>query len=422
MTRTIKMSKGVPIRLVLVMLLLIATITVGATDTSSSAAGGSGTRAARRLGESATTLFPCVYTAVLPKLTDNDPTVALVQSFVAQLDMLKEVPHDDNSKVVEPAFLVRNAVELKALQHSFSTMMVAVTGTSEEVYTLYIHDIMTAELRVQLDRKSSSLQKRQQPSPYSTIADFPCYKNIQGTFDWMAAMVTKAETFPNLSITLTDIGDSYLKKTNATGGYDIMAMKITGNGAGPNVTKAVFFAMTGLHAREYAPPELASRWAERLIDAYIADDDADITAMLDRTEIHLVLQANPDGRHVAETDRPVFRRKNMNPSGSSLQECEDVGGQIGVDLNRNFPFQWGLDSGSSSDKCGQTYRGIAPASEPEVKAIVDYCASIYPQEQRKGNPLVQQQQPYDESSTMGVFFDIHAYGSVMIWPWVSYAI
>ena len=70
--------------------------------------------------------------------------------------------------------------------------------------------------------------------------------------------------------------------------------------------------MSGLHPRELAPPELSSRWVESLINAY--GNDADITAMLDYTEIHLVVQSNPDGRQVAETNPNVMRRKNMNPS------------------------------------------------------------------------------------------------------------
>jgi hypothetical protein len=151
-----------------------------------------------------------------------------------------------------------------------------------------------------------------------------------------------------------------------------------------------------------------------LIDAY--NIDADISAMLDVTEIHLVIQSNPDGRHVAETNRTLVRRKNMNPYGE-ISPCSE--GNYGVDLNRNFPFQWGLDIGSSDDKCTQIYRGPAPASEPEVKAIIEYCKRIFPASQRKANPKDQQQEAYKEDSTMGIFFDMHSSGNVMVWPWVS---
>jgi len=78
--------------------------------------------------------------------------------------------------------------------------------------------------------------------------------------------------------------------------------------------------MTGIHTREYAPPDLASQWAECLIDDY--GNNADITAMLDHTEIHLVLQANPDGRQVAET--------NPNSPGPT-PSCTDSTGLFNVD-------------------------------------------------------------------------------------------
>jgi hypothetical protein len=38
----------------------------------------------------------------------------------------------------------------------------------------------------------------------------------------------------------------------------------------------------------------------------------------------------------------------------------------GVDLNRNFPFQWGIEGGSSSEACSPTARGSGPASEPGI--------------------------------------------------------
>ena len=45
----------------------------------------------------------------------------------------------------------------------------------------------------------------------------------------------------------------------------------------------------------------------------------------------------------------------------------------GVDLNRNYGFRFGFDDkGSSPDPCSEYYRGSAPFSEPETKAIRDF--------------------------------------------------
>ena len=57
--------------------------------------------------------------------------------------------------------------------------------------------------------------------------------------------------------------------------------------------------MSAIHAREYATAELITRFAEYLVENY--GTDPDITWLLDYNEIHLLLQANPDGRKHAET-------------------------------------------------------------------------------------------------------------------------
>jgi len=248
----------------------------------------------------------------------------------------------------------------------------------------------------------------QSASVYSTIENYSCYKNLQGSFAWLDNMVLKARSINGLNVTKIDIGNSYLKTKNAASGYDIWALKVTGTAAA-GATKGILFIMSGLHPRELAPPELSSRWVESLINAY--GNDADITAMLDYTEIHLVVQSNPDGRQVAETNPNVMRRKNMNPSSST---CSST--RLGVDLNRNFPFKWGDLTGSSNNKCSETYHGISPGSEPEVKAIIEYSKSIFPAAQQKLDPNNQAQVANVENSTVGVFLDIHAYGNLILPP------
>ena len=346
--------------------------------------------------------FPRVYTAVVPSPssgTHGDTT----NYFAAEVDLLKVI--ELSSDVATISFLVHDLEQLHRLQRMAHL-------PSNGVHLFQMDQNLTSNLHHQLNYSDMETRQSQRQSSYSTISGFSCYKDLQGTFDWMNDMVTQASSIPGLTVTMTDIGDSYLKSQDSNAGYDMWALKITGDATDSVVpNKGVFFAMTGIHAREYAPPELVSRWAELLIQSY--GNDADITAMLDHTEIHLVLQSNPDGRQVAETNRDVFRRKNLNPTGSSSQ----CGQSFGVDLNRNFPFRWGIDSGSSGDVCAETYRGPSPASEPEVQAIMKYCESIFPEAQRKTDPEGQQQTPYDEKSTEGVFFDIHSYSELIIWPW-----
>ena len=53
------------------------------------------------------------------------------------------------------------------------------------------------------------------------------------------------------------------------------------------------------------------------------------------------------------------------------------GNQYGVDLNRNQAFKWD-EEGHSTNPCASTYRGTAPASEPEIVAYEDYLRSLFP--------------------------------------------
>jgi hypothetical protein len=54
-------------------------------------------------------------------------------------------------------------------------------------------------------------------------------------------------------------------------------------------------------------------------------------------------------------------RKNRRDNGD---------GTWGVDLNRNYPYEWGCDEGSSGYPGDDTYRGPSPASEPETQAMM----------------------------------------------------
>lgn len=56
-----------------------------------------------------------------------------------------------------------------------------------------------------------------------------------------------------------------------------------------------------------------------------------------------------------------------------------IGAGDGVDPNRNFADHWGMDAeGSSADPASETYRGPAPASEPETIAMEALFEEIHP--------------------------------------------
>jgi hypothetical protein len=169
-------------------------------------------------------------------------------------------------------------------------------------------------------------------------------------------------------------------------GREIFAVRATSpaNG-GFEGRKPVIFLNSLQHAREwasvmatvYAMNRFVTEWAE-------GSADADV---LDAYEVVLVPIVNPDG-YVYAWDRDRFWRKNRRPN---------AGGSFGVDLNRNWSYQWGRDEGSSGSATSQTYRGTGPFSEPEAAAVSAYAGSLGPR--------------------VVLYWDVHTYGRYILWPW-----
>ena len=216
-----------------------------------------------------------------------------------------------------------------------------------------------------------------QGGEYATIGGLDCFRDLDSTVQSARDL---AAAHPDL-VTVSDVGDSHIRSSGAppsdggygglpSDGHDIYAVSVTApwgesspsSASGGAGGKGRVMITAGVHAREYAPPELALRFAEYLAGRY--GTDADVTWMLRRTEVHLILHVNPDGRYVAEKYPDTMQRKNMNAENG--RSCS----QIGVDINRNFDFMWGDLSGSTSDDpCSSTYHGPSPVSESETQAV-----------------------------------------------------
>ena len=244
--------------------------------------------------------------------------------------------------------------------------------------------------------RRGELKQRTLSRSYKTIPGHDCFRDIDGMTE---AMFDLESDYPDL-VTIQSIGKSHL-------GADIYSMKISADSEASS--KGVVLLTSGLHAREYAPPELLMRFAESLVGNY--DAVSDTKWILERTEIHIVLYVNPDGRRKAEVQPGTSWRKNVNPGASSCSS-----NKIGVDINRNFDFLWGNTNGASSNPCASDYMGPYKQSEPETIALVEYAKSLFPEDQRKADPEGQMNEPFGED-IMGVYLDVHAFGGYTYYPW-----
>lgn len=227
------------------------------------------------------------------------------------------------------------------------------------------------------------------------IPGYSCYRTVTEIY---AAAETLAANYPDL-VQLVDIGDSWEKTQNPNNGWD-MEVLVLGNRNTPSVPKSDAFFMSGIHAREWAPPELNLRLAEYLLQNY--ETNADVQWMLDYNRVHLVLSTNPDGRVRDEANTSLLWRKNTNNN-----YCGNSNSR-GADLNRNYGYEWEIIPGP----CEETYSGPSANSEPETIAITNYVASVFPDQ--KG-PLPSDK--VNELTATGMFIDLHSYSRLVLWPW-----
>ncbi|HEU4882468.1 MAG TPA: M14 family metallopeptidase [Longimicrobium sp.] len=152
---------------------------------------------------------------------------------------------------------------------------------------------------------------------------------------------------------------------NSLEGRPIRAIKISDNPGTDEPAEAdvVFVALH--HAREWLATETALFVAEQILMRYATDPQ--VQADVNDAQIWIVPVVNPDGyAHTVAVGGYRYWRKNRRNNG---------GGTFGVDLNRNWGYQWGLLSGSSNVSSDDTYHGTGPFSEPELVVLRNFLDS-----------------------------------------------
>lgn len=189
-------------------------------------------------------------------------------------------------------------------------------------------------------------------------ANFPSSDAGYHNYAEMVAEIQKAEADHPTIVDVRSIGKSYQ-------GRNLWIAKISDNVATDEAEPEVFF--DGLtHAREHISLEQTLAILGWLSDGYGSDDA--ITKLVDSREVWIVFAVNPDGGEYDLTGSPYRAwRKNRQPNAGTTA--------VGTDINRNYDYRWGCCGGSSGTKSADTYRGPAPFSAPETRAIRDFINS-----------------------------------------------
>jgi len=136
------------------------------------------------------------------------------------------------------------------------------------------------------------------------------------------------------------------------------------------------------HAREWISVDVPLLIAKYLIEKYGVDST--ITHLIDQAVIWVIPMVNPDGHQYSVLMDRLWR-KNRRNNGD---------GSFGVDLNRNYGYQWG-GPGSSGDTFSEIYRGPSPFSEPETQAVRTFLEHQSPQ----------------------ALISYHSYSQLVLYPW-----
>lgn len=150
-------------------------------------------------------------------------------------------------------------------------------------------------------------------------------------------------------------------------GRDIWALRISDTPMVDDPSEPLAWFDGLHHAREPMSAEAVLLFADRLASNY--GFNGELTRLVNTRNVVIVPCVNPDG---------YAHNESTNPGGGGLwrKNRRDNGdGSFGVNLDRNYGWEWGaMWTGSSGDTGNDFYRGTAAFSEPETQAVRDALA------------------------------------------------
>lgn len=182
-------------------------------------------------------------------------------------------------------------------------------------------------------------------------ADYYTYEQMK------EAVYELKRQYPEI-VTIHDIG-----KTNE--GRSIFVLEI--NPKAEDDGKPGLLAVFAQHADEHETTKLGMAFANHLLEEY--KQDPAITQKLTEKTVYIIPMANPDGVDYDLSSEKTFATWRKN--------CNSIGEADGVDLNRNWDYQWDapvnkeVESSRTNPK-DASYRGPRPFSELETKSISEF--------------------------------------------------
>lgn len=238
------------------------------------------------------------------------------------------------------------------------------------------HEVLIADVQALIDAETQRLEQAGAP-------DGNWYDDYRSLAEHDARLDAIAAAHPGLTEIVT--------VSQSVQGRAIRGIRITGPD-NPGI-RPVIVINGGQHAREWISPATCMYFIEDMLAKYPSDPD--VRRYVNNIEFYVVPILNPDGYHYT---RPTSEggggqrlwRKNRQapPQGSTC---------FGVDLNRNWAYEWGRNNGSSGNPCNDTYRGTDPLSEPEAAGFAAFFEPM--------------------ASRIVAHIDVHSYAQKILTPW-----
>lgn len=256
-------------------------------------------------------------------------------------------------------------------------------------YQVLIQDVASyyAQQRAAVQPASPRTVTCSSPFSYSVQTPANFHGGSMGGFLTYAEILTQLDSmhakYPNL-ISARNVIDTF----HSIEGRPLYWLRISNHPDSDQTQKPQILYTALHHAREPAGLTDMMFYMWYLLENY--QTSAEIRAIVDHTEMYIIPCVNPDGYTYNQTTNPNgggMWRKNRRHNADST---------YGVDLNRNYGFNWGYDNtGSSNTTTDETYRGTAGFSEPEIQAVKYFA----------------------EHHNFRIAVNYHTYSNMLIYPW-----
>ncbi|KFA70753.1 hypothetical protein S40288_09227 [Stachybotrys chartarum IBT 40288] len=144
-----------------------------------------------------------------------------------------------------------------------------------------------------------------------------------------------------------------------------------------------------VHAREWIGAPTLEYMLYQIVDGYLRRSCTS-KRLLDNYDFYLMPIVNPDGFVYTHTNDRLWRKN---------RQVRDFNACVGTDVNRNWPYQWDVPGGSSTNPCSQTYRGEAPGDTPEMDVLTNHTLGIA------------------QGQGLKFFVDWHSYSQLILLPY-----